>query len=107
MLDGFAHGANAFALDENLARLKQSAGIYLKKPRGVKDDRRSGGLLRGGEGCACNEGFVCNEGGDQRERSTKRRGTEAPKIISHGYDYAAVGRTLSMKNYIAPPVHHF
>jgi hypothetical protein len=46
MVDRSAHGLDALARDENLAGLKEIAGIDLEQPRGVKDDGR---LLRGGE----------------------------------------------------------
>ena len=50
MIDGCADGADAVALDENLAGVKEDAGIDLKETGGVEDDGR-GGLLRKGAGC--------------------------------------------------------
>ncbi len=44
MIDGCAHGLDALALDENLAGLKDVAGVHLEKTRGVEHD---GGVGRG------------------------------------------------------------
>ncbi len=50
MLDRAAHGADALALDEYLAGLKQRSGIHLEQPRRVEHDGRAGRLL--GVDCA-------------------------------------------------------
>ena len=41
MVDGCADGADALALDENLAGLEDGAGVDLKQARGVEDDGRA------------------------------------------------------------------
>jgi hypothetical protein len=38
MVDGATYGADALALDQNLAGLKQGSGINLEQPRCVKRD---------------------------------------------------------------------
>jgi hypothetical protein len=46
VLDGPAHGADALALDQNLAGLEQRSGVYLEQPRRMEHDGRAGRLLR-------------------------------------------------------------
>jgi hypothetical protein len=49
MLNRDADSADAVALDQDFARLKESASVHLEQARGVEDDGRCIGLLRGGE----------------------------------------------------------
>ena len=51
MIDGSADGADAVALDENLAGAEEDAGVNLKQAGGVEDDGRGCGLLRGSADC--------------------------------------------------------
>ena len=61
MVDRSADGADALALDQNFAGLKDCAGVDLKQARGVEHDGRGGRLLRDG-----NSG---EQGEDQRQET--------------------------------------
>jgi hypothetical protein len=46
MIDGRAYPANVLALDKNIPRLNQRAGIHLQRPCRMEQDRRSRRLPR-------------------------------------------------------------
>jgi hypothetical protein len=62
MKDRRADGADAVALDQNFARLKQGSGFHLEQARGVQDDGSRGGVGRRlrGQNCGKCQNWNCD-----------------------------------------------
>ncbi len=72
MLNGLAHFANAFALDEDFSRLQYAARIHLEQSRGMQND---GSCWLLGECDAC------------AKESAEAQDADAESSFSHGYEY--------------------
>ena len=89
MFDRNTHCFDAFALDQNLAGLKDVSGIDFKQPRRVQHD-----------GCARRLLGTGANGRDSKKHHREHKGqTKVRKGSPHGYDYAAICPGLSTKNF--------